>query len=129
RERTEKEKEQRPEAADCARIEKHFPERHDDYEHRHDCGYAEQVKAPCWIESEELQVSRLKIKQEVVTNPVAGEMRILRRKIVSYGKALYQSSVRPEITVLSGSDLEFTFLGVERGKHHPPVEEEVSGYE
>ena len=40
RERPEKEKEQRPKAADCARIEKHLPERHDDHEHRHECGDA-----------------------------------------------------------------------------------------
>src|SRR5262249_9079029 len=41
RERPEKEKKQRSKAPDGARIEKHFPERHDDHEHRYDRGYAE----------------------------------------------------------------------------------------
>src|SRR5262249_15977975 len=41
RERPEKEKKQRSKAPDGARIEKHFPERHADHEHRYDRGYAE----------------------------------------------------------------------------------------
>src|SRR4029077_19942018 len=40
RERPEEEKQQRPKASDCARIEKDLPKRHDDHEHRHDGGYA-----------------------------------------------------------------------------------------
>ena len=87
------------------------------------------IQAPRWIESEELQISRLKVEQEVVTNAVAGEVRILRWEIVSYGKALDQRSVRPEIAVLRVSDLEFTLLGIERGKHHPRYEDDVSSYE
>src|SRR4029450_10703193 len=51
RKRPGKEKEQRAKASDHARIEKDFSKRHDEYEHRYECGYAEQVQAPCWIES------------------------------------------------------------------------------
>ena len=97
RERPEKEKEQRPKASDCARIKKHLPKRHDDHEHRHERGDAKKIQTPCGIESEEFKISRLKVEQEMVTNPVAREVRILRWEIVSYGKALDQRSVRPEI--------------------------------
>ena len=129
RERAEKEEEERAQPPDSTGIEKHFAECHHDDEHGYERTYAQEVQAPCRIESEEFQVSRLKVKQEVVTNPVAGEMRILRWKIVSYGKALNQGSVRPEITVLGVSDQEFTVLDIERGKHHPRYEDDVSGYE
>ena len=87
------------------------------------------IQAPRRIEPEEFKISRLKIEQEMVTNAVAREVRILRWEIVSYGKALYQRSVRPEIAVFRVSDLEFTLLGIERGKHHPRHEDDVSGYE
>ena len=39
--RPEKEEQQRPEASDSARIEKHLPECHHDHEHRHERDYAE----------------------------------------------------------------------------------------
>ena len=39
-ERSEKEKEQRTEASNCARIEEHLSQRHYDHKHRHECGYA-----------------------------------------------------------------------------------------
>ena len=95
----EKEKEQRPKASDCARIEKHLPQRHDDHEHRHQRGDAEKIQTPRRVKPEEFKISRLEIEQKMVTNAVAGEVRILSRKIVSYGKALDQRSIWPEIAV------------------------------
>ena len=65
----------------------------------------------------------------MVTNAVAREVRILRWEIVSHGKALDQRSVRPEIAVFRVSDQEFSRFGIERRKHHPRHEDDVSGYE
>ena len=90
---------------------------------------AEKIQTPCRVKPEEFEISRLEIEQEMVTNAVAGEVRILRRKIVSYGKALDQRSVWPEIAVLRISDLELTPAGIERGEHHPRYKDNVSSYE
>ena len=65
----------------------------------------------------------------MVTDPVAGEMRIFRGKIVSYGKALYQRCVWTEIAVLRVGDLKLAALGIELGKHHPRYQDHVSCYE
>ena len=56
-------------------------------------------------------------------------MRIFRGEIVSYGKALHQRGVWPEIAVLRVGDLELAALGIERRKHHPRYDDHVSGDE
>ena len=112
-ERSEKEKEHRSKASDSAGIEQHLPEGHYEYEHRYERGYAKEIQTPRWVEPEEFKVSRLKVEQEMVTNTIAGEMGVLRRKIVSHGKALHERRVRAEIAVLRVGDLELAALGIE----------------
>ena len=69
-ERAEKEEEERAESPDRARIENHLAQRHCDNEHGHQRGYAEQVQAPGRVEPEEFKIARLKVEQEMITNPV-----------------------------------------------------------
>jgi hypothetical protein len=49
----------------------------------------------------------------MVTDSVAGEVRIFRGKIVSYGKALHERSVWAEIAVLRVCYLELAVPGIE----------------
>ena len=104
RERAEQEEQERAQAPDSAGIENNLAQRHRQYEHCHQRDDAQQVKTPHRIEPEKSKIARLKVEEEVVTDAVPGEVRILRGKVMPHGEALHDRSVRPEITVLRVSD-------------------------
>src|SRR5213075_222139 len=107
------------ETSDDARVEKHLTQSHYQDQHRNKSDDTEQIEAPGQIETEQRQVARLKIEQEMVANSFAGKVRVLGWKIVSDGKALNDRGVRSEVAPLIVADQQSAILVTERGAHHP----------
>src|SRR4029077_5212081 len=80
---------------------------------------AEQIQAPGGIEPKEFQISREKVKQEMVTNSLAGKMRIFGWKIMPNPETLNDRRVGTEIAVLVVGDLYPPAARIQSGEHHP----------
>src|SRR5450755_1686975 len=98
------EEERRGEAADNPRFEKQLSQDHDQRKHANHRKNAENVQAPDQIQTEEFEISRQEIEQEMIADWFAGKMRIFGGKVMTERETLDDGRVRTVVAPLVSAD-------------------------